>query len=121
MKILLETQELNFEILLNDTDTAKCIFEKLPITSKASRWGEEVYFEIPLRHEPENATVEVSVGDVAFWPEGSCFCIFFGRTPASIDKRPKPASEVNLIGKLRASTSALSRIKPGQQITLQKA
>jgi hypothetical protein len=69
----------------------------------------------------EHPTVKVKVGDIAYWPQGSSMCIFFGPTPISKDETPKPASEVNLIGKMDCPKEVLKNIKSGQKITIEKA
>ena len=45
----------NYEIIvdLNNTNTAKKIWENLPITSNVNVWGEEIYFYIPVSAEIE--------------------------------------------------------------------
>ncbi len=79
--------------------TVDRILSALPIEAQASTWGDEVYFPIPVVAEAEDAVARVSVGDLAYWPEGHCFCIFYGRTPMSgPDGVPIPASRVNLVG-----------------------
>ena len=41
--------------------------------------------------EPDASDV-VEVGDLAYWPPGMAFCIFFGRTPASQGNEVRAAS-----------------------------
>ena len=118
MKILFKTSKVTIEGELNDSQTAPKIYEKLPLEAKANTWGEEIYFEIPLSCKLENATLDVEVGDIAYWSEGNCLCIFFGRTPVSINNKPKPASEVNIVGKVTGDVSTLRNIKSGDKITV---
>lgn len=120
MKIIFETPRIKFEGTINDSETAKRIAENLPFESKVNTWGDEIYFKIPISCAPENATVMVQVGDIAFWPEGDCLCVFFGRTPVSADNNPKPASEVTIVGKVSGDVSPLKRIKSGEKITVKK-
>ena len=68
---------------LNVSKTAVAIWEALPIEAKADTWGDEIYFGIPVRAEADAAKEVVALGDLAFWPPGHAFCIFFGPTPAS--------------------------------------
>jgi len=117
-KILIKTKEVEMEAELNETKTAKLIWENLPIESKINTWGEEIYFAIPVKLPAENAVNTVSIGDIAYWPEGHCFCIFFGKTPISTDKEIRPASAVNLIGKLLADPKEFKKVKPGEKITI---
>ncbi len=103
---------------LNNSQTAQKIYEKLPLEAKVNTWGEEIYFQIPISLKPENSTLDVEVGDIAYWPEGNCLCIFFGRTPVSTTNKPRPASEVNIVGKALGDVSILKNTKSGDKITV---
>jgi len=81
-------------------ETCKAIWDSLPFELKLSRWGEELYGEIPVSIEKENSQVDCEVGDVGYWPDGKGFCIFFGPTPASKDEKPKAASPVNIFARI---------------------
>lgn len=116
MKISFQFGELRVESEWNDSETAKKIAESLPVTSSVSRWGDEIYFAIPVQLPPENATRNVVVGDIAYWPEGACLCLFFGKTPISVDDHPRPASEVNLIGKFSAPPDVLRKVRSGTSV-----
>ena len=94
------TGKLDIKVQLNDTKTAKELFAILPISSNVSRWGDEIYFSIPLKADIENGVEEVDIGTVAFWPPGSALCIFFGKTPASQGDKPQAASPVTVIGNI---------------------
>lgn len=118
MKIIFKSSKVTIKGELNNSQTAQKIYEKLPLEAKANTWGEEIYFEIPVSLKPENATQDVEVGDIAYWPQGACLCIFFGRTPVSIDNKPRPASEVNIVGKVIGDASILKNIKSGDKITV---
>jgi len=118
MNIIFKTPKSTIEGELNSSQTALKIYEKLPFDAKTSTWGDEVYFEIPVSLKPENATLDVEVGDIAYWPQGHCLCIFFGKTPVSIGDKPMPASEVNIVGKIIGDVSLLKNIKSGDKITV---
>jgi len=70
--------------------TANQIINALPFESSAQIWGEEIYFEIPVKMTEENTRIEVEIGSLAFWPAGSCMCIFFGRKPFRYAGRCQP-------------------------------
>lgn len=38
--------------------------------------------------------------DVAYWPEGSALCFFYGQTPISKQGKIMPYSPVNVIGRI---------------------
>ena len=86
-------------------------------------WGDEIYFEIPVQSNlEEHAKAEVSVGDLAYWPNMPAFCIFFGATPVSTGSAPVAASPVNVFGKLsRVDLENLRRIPDGENVTVEKA
>lgn len=115
--------EINGKIIkarLNDSKTAQAIWGKLPVEAKVNIWGEEIYFEIPVKSPLENGVDVVSIGDLAYWPEGNCFCIFFGMTPVSRNGQIRPASKVNLIGKVKDDLGILKTFKDGDKVTLKK-
>lgn len=107
---------------LNDRPTAAALWEALPIDSRVSTWGEEIYFSIPVEAVLEDeAQSLVSLGDIAYWPPGSACCIFFGRTPASTGSAPVAASPVNVIGQIQGSLSDLHSIRSGAAVRLEQA
>lgn len=113
-KINIFINNLKFEAELNDTKTAEKVYEVLPIEAEGNTWGDEIYFEIPLEIENENPTENIKVGDLAYWPEGSGFCIFYGRTPASTNGEPKPASPVTVIGQIQGEIGQIKKISRAQ-------
>lgn len=116
MKIQFDFGPLRVGSEWNDSETAKAIREALPIESKAQRWGDEIYFETPVKLPIEKGTEELSVGDIAYWPKGACLCLFFGKTPASTTDRPKPASAVNLVGRFDAPPGFLRKVRSGASV-----
>ena len=105
---------------LNETRTAEAVWQALPITGKANRWGEEIYFSIPVSLEEEDAREVVTIGDLGYWPPGSAFCIFFGPTPMSRGDEIRPASPVNVLGKIIGDTRVLRQVTSGTEITINK-
>ena len=105
---------------LNETKTAEAIWQALPIKGSANRWGDEIYFSIPVSLEPEDAQELVSIGDLGYWPPGTAFCLFFGPTPMSKGHEVRPASPVNVFGKVIGDTNVLRQVASGTQITVDK-
>ena len=120
-KITITVGSEAFSATLNEKSapkTVKAILDALPIESKASTWGEEIYFEIPVEMGEENAVTVVSVGDLGYWPEGSCFCLFFGKTPMSkSEEEIIPASAVNPIGRVE-NPEGLKKHRGGETVRI---
>jgi len=115
--IITETVQMKAE--LNDSKTAALIWEALPVSAAANTWGDEIYFAIPVKTGYENAVSVVQKGDLAYWPDGNCFCIFFGKTPASTDTEIKPASPVNLVGRFSGDPEIWKKVAAGDTIRLE--
>ena len=100
-KIKIKAGNVEADAVLNDSATARKIWEALPIEARANTWGDEIYFAIPVKAPLEkNAQELVEVGDLGYWPSGNAFCIFFGPTPVSRGNEVRPASAVNVIGRV---------------------
>jgi len=80
-RISIRTGSLAVEAELIDNRTSSIIWESLPLESVVNTWGQEIYFSIPVTVDLENGQEIVSVGDIAYWPPGKAFCVFFGPTP----------------------------------------
>ena len=107
------------EAELNDSPTAQAIWEALPITARGNRWGEEIYFRIPVHEDQaDDARADVAVGELGYWPTGSAFCIFFGRTPASVGDEPRAASPVNPTGHVLGDATVFKQVRDGEVVTL---
>ncbi len=114
------TRDLKFLIALNNSKTSLKILEALPLESTVRRWGDEIYFKIPVHSELEDGVEILELGSVAYWPPGSSICIFFGKTPASTDDKPQAASPVTVIGEIidKEIISELKKIKDGEKIEI---
>ena len=105
---------------LNETATAEVIWDALPIEAQANTWGDEIYFSIPVHLDEENAQEVVEKGDLGYWPAGNAFCIFFGRTPASRGDEIRPASPVNVFGRLEGDPAIFKRVRSGELVVLER-
>jgi hypothetical protein len=107
---------------LNNSSTAKKVYAALPLDSSINRWGDEIYFEIPVESEIENGVEILDIGSLAYWPPGNAFCIFFGLTPASTDEKPRAAGPVNLIGNIKDKNDLiiLKSLSNSQSINISK-
>ena len=105
---------------LNETRTAQAIWEALPIKGQANRWGDEIYFSIPLKLEEENAQELVGMGDLGYWPPGAALCLFFGPTPMSKGEEIRPASAVNVFGRITGDATVLKQVTSGAEVGIER-
>ena len=95
-KIQITTQNITVEAELLDRSESDNFYSSLPFTGRVNTWGLEIYFSIDHSMElQEDASEIVNLGDIAFWPPGNAFCIFFGPTPASIGDEIRAANSAN--------------------------
>ena len=108
------------EAELNQSQTAERIWAALPIEARGNTWGDEIYFSIPVAADADDAQEVVDLGDLAYWPPGTAFCIFFGPTPMSRGAEIRPASPVNVIGKLIGDSKAFKQVKNGTVVKIEQ-
>ena len=106
---------------LNNSATADLVWEALPIEASGSMWGDEIYFSIDVQADEDNAREVVEMGDVGYWPPGQALCLFFGPTPASRGDEIRPASPVNVFGRLEGDPVVLKSVRPGSRVTVERA
>ncbi len=118
-KIKIRGGKLEMEAELNDSKTAEAVWKALPVRASANTWGDEIYFSIPVECKEEDSQEVVNMGELGYWPPGKAFCIFFGRTPASQGDEIRPASPVNIIGKVSGDAKEFKKVKSGSEITIE--
>ena len=104
---------------INHTETAKAVWNSLPINASSSTWGDEIYFSTSVDMDLEQGQDIVEMGDMGCWPPGQAFCIFFGQTPASKDNEIRPASAVTVIGKIQGDVNLLKQVESGDSIVIE--
>ena len=120
-KIIISTENLRMEAILAEGSSADIFWNTLPITGQVNTWGDEIYFNVNLQMPlDDDASDIVESGDIAFWPPGSAFCIFFGRTPASLGDEVRAASAVNVLGKIDGDEREFRSVPTGEEIRLEQ-
>ncbi len=121
-KIQILFNNFTIQAEISNSVTAQEIYSALPFESTVNTWGDEIYFEIPVSVGQEaNATDEVEVASLGYWPVGRAFCIFFGPTPISSDGKPRAASPVNVFGKVIGDLNPLRDVKSGAPVKVELA
>ena len=119
-RIRIAAGDVSAEAVLNDTRTAEAIWKALPIEARANTWGDEIYFAIPVHLGEEDAQEVVEMGDLGYWPPGHAFCIFFGRTPMSRGNEIRPASPVNVFGKIEGDATVFTSVSSSARVRLER-
>jgi hypothetical protein len=106
---------------LSDNATADAIWAALPLTAQANRWGDEIYFEIPVRlPQAADARELMEAGELGYWPVGHAFCIFWGATPASRGDEIRAYSPVNPFGHLEGDPAVFDPVPSGAEIEIER-
>ncbi len=121
-QIRITVGSLSLLVDLLDTPTAQAIYAALPIESRAQTWGDEVYFSIPveLPREPDARDL-VQPGEIAYWVEGHCIAIGFGRTPISRGNEIRLAARTNIWARSRDDVKILRTVKDGDRVRVEAA
>ena len=107
---------------LRDTPTAQTLLKALPIESRASTWGDEVYFRVPFSARPEpDASAVVEKGAVCFWLDGDSIALLFGPTPVSKGSECRLISPANIVGMIEGDAEVLRSVANGDTIRIESA
>jgi uncharacterized protein len=109
------------EATLDGSRTATAIWGALPISAPAQTWGDEIYFDIGTAIAPESPKAVVERGDLGYWPPGQAFCVFFGPTPASTGDEIRPASPVNVFGRVAGDPTVFKKVRSGTTVRIERA
>ncbi len=120
-RIRIQAGDVAATATLDDNATGDAIWAALPITGRGNRWGDEIYFDIPVRVPQASDARDVMVaGELGYWPPGTAFCIFWGPTPVSRGDEIRAASPVNPFGRLEGDPSAFGSVPSGAEIKIER-
>ena len=109
------------EAVLDGSATADAVWAALPLSAAGQTWGDEIYFAIPVTAAPESPRETVDMGDLGYWPPDSAFCIFFGPTPTSRGAEIRPASPVNVFGRIAGDARVFKKVRSGTTVRIDRA
>ncbi|MEN6478325.1 MAG: cyclophilin-like fold protein [Anaerolineales bacterium] len=116
-RVQITAGEVTVTATLNESATADAIWKALPIEARGNTWGDEIYFGIPVFVDQEpDAKAVVECGDLGYWEPGHAFCLFFGPTPMSRGNEIRPASPVNVFGKIEGDATVLKQVSNGARV-----
>lgn len=120
MRIRIRWENGAVEGTLLDTPTSRALWAALPCVARAQTWGDEVYFELPVKSplEPDARQV-VEPGTLCFWVEGNTLAIPFGPTPISEGSECRLVTRVNVLGALLNDPEDLRALKSGTDLKIE--
>ena len=119
--INLKFSNYTLNIKLRSTNTANAIKNILPFKSIVKTWGDEIYFEIPIKKNLDlesDAKDVINLGEIAYWIDGKCIAIGYGKTPISQNNEIRLAAKTNIWGDAMINIKELSKIKDGDEVII---
>jgi hypothetical protein len=105
---------------LRETPTVNQLLAALPQEASANTWGEEVYFELPVKAALEaDAEQVVAAGTVCFWVQGKALALPFGPTPVSEGAECRLVTRCNVLGVIEGDPRQLKKVKQGELIRVE--
>ena len=120
-RVKITAGSVSAEARLDESATADAVWTALPLAVPGQTWGDEIYFSIPVKAKLESPRETVELGDLGYWPPGTAFCIFFGPTPASHGKEIRPASPVNVFGRIVGDATVFKAVRSGTVVRVERA
>ena len=119
-RVKIKVGDISIHADLDSSAMADTIWNNLPLTGEASIWGDEIYFGTNISVVADkNASDVVQSGELAYWPPGRSFCIFFGSTPVSIANESRAASPVNVFGKVDGDEQIFRNVSAGMLVQIE--
>ena len=119
--INLKFSNYTLNIKLRSTNTANAIKNILPFKSIVKTWGDEIYFEIPIKKNLDlesDAKDVINLGEIAYWIDGKCIAIGYGKTPISQNNEIRLAAKTNIWGDGVLDVKELGKIRDGDEIII---
>tara|TARA_B100001750_G_scaffold43866_1_gene32255 strand:- start:1194 stop:1574 length:381 start_codon:yes stop_codon:yes gene_type:complete len=119
-RVKIKIGDISIQADLDSSSMADTIWNNLPLFGDASIWGDEIYFGTDISVVADkNASDVVESGELAYWPPGRAFCIFFGATPVSTSNESRAASPVNVFGKVDGDEQVFRNVSAGMLVQIE--
>jgi len=120
-KIMVRTRNGAYAGELDGSDLSNELWLSLPFRADINMLGSMIYFEMPAEVTVTGDRTVFERGDIAYWPEASAFCVFFGPTPLSgEDGRPVAPYPMKQIGRMTDECGGLENAGDRMRITLER-
>ena len=114
MDVELKLDNLVFRGSLDDSDAARALAARLPLTLRMVRWGDEY---IGILKDPLDVTMtrrnreNMEVGDLVYWGPGRALCLFLGPNTDRSGLGDSVAFPAAPIGRVSFPEDALRRLR----------
>jgi hypothetical protein len=97
--LVVRGEQAEIIVELDEGPVARELWDRLPMETRATLGGEELYFPVLLPKATEAVEPKaVEVGDVAYWPPENVLCLFCGHTHARTDKHDPVTPVGRIVG-----------------------
>ena len=121
VQVAITTDAVKLIVETRKTETARQILAVLPFKARALKWGEEVYFMMPVNAGREaDAKAVVNPGEIAFWTQGHAIAIGYGETPLSAPGEIRLAAPCNIWADAVGDVRSLDVIEEGDEIEVKR-
>ncbi|MBU1176631.1 MAG: hypothetical protein KKH72_14605 [Alphaproteobacteria bacterium] len=121
VKLAIASGDVELVVETRDTSTTRQILAALPIRARALKWGDEVYFMVPVNAGREaGATDVIKPGEIAFWTQGHAIAIGYGETPLSRHGEIRLAAPCNIWADAENDVRLLDALEEGDAIELRR-
>ena len=89
----------------------------LPLTASVLTWGEEVYFDFPVRvHREADARAVIAPGEIAYWPDGHAIAIGLAAPRSPKATRPGLPAPATYSPRRSAMVKVMAKVKTGATV-----
>jgi len=119
IKTVFKVNDIDFQAELGDSQAARDIIKKLPLSCAVFIREDGIYCELGVVVGTfESATTQVNPGDLAFCPSSGYLHVFLMPGGNNSVNRPVLENPVIIVGKTSGALDICRRIKPGDKVNI---